>query len=56
MSIFEGIGKAISELFTTNPEKESAESLDDLENKINNIIAKERQNIRPSREDIDTFS
>lgn len=56
MGIFQGIGQAINDLFSVNPQQEQSETLEDLEDKINNILAKERENIRPSREDIDEFS
>ncbi len=52
MGILQGIGQAIGELLGINPQQEP----EDLEDKINNILARERENIIPSRENIDTFS
>ncbi|HLF53889.1 MAG TPA: MaoC family dehydratase [Candidatus Nanoarchaeia archaeon] len=53
MAIFEGLWQAISSIWPGTDQKEATES---LENKINKVLAEERDKIRPSREDIDVFS
>ena len=50
-AIFTGIGKAIGSLFKVEPKAED----ESLEEKINKVLAEEREKIRPSREDIDIF-
>jgi len=51
-NIFQGIGQVIGYLFKVEPKQAE----DTLEEQINKVLAEEREKIRPSREDIDTFS